>query len=373
PFKAYRLKNNKTLIIGETRVVEVTYKNKRVDWVCSIEDLVSATSSSDAKDYNENIRKTKVVHGMVNPYAKKADLSSMFASDAAKNEAFIQKKKAELAEKSAHRSPVITTPGAKLSDLHFLMIDKIKNIIFQVNRKGETTWKLEDVGLFKPVYIHDNYPNSIYVCDATQKVVVEFDCNSKEILWEYNDTSSKEKLIYPRSSVPTSNGTVLITDQLGNKVFEVDKSTKELVWEYKGGIPYHSLRLENGNTLITDWGNHIVLEVNNNKEIVWSYGQSKTSGDAEGFLAYPEYSQRLENGNTLITDTKNSRVIEISPQGHLVWIFSNDGPTRLMTPTFAKRLPDGNTIIVHSGNKQIVEVSPTSKVLWKYIHQDRNA
>jgi DNA-binding beta-propeller fold protein YncE len=367
PFKAYRLKNNKTLIIGETRVVEVTYKNKRVDWVCSIEDLISSVSS-DSKDYNENIRKTKVVHGMVNPYAKKVDLSSMFGSDAAKNEAFIQKKKAELAEKSAHRSPVITTPGAKLSDLNFLMIDKIKSTIFQVNRKGETTWKLEDVGVFKPVYIHDNYPSSVYVCDASQKVVVEFDCNSKEILWEYNDT----KLLYPRSSVPTSNGTILITDQLANKVFEVDKNTKELIWEYKSGIPYHSLRLENGNTLITDWGIHMVIEVNNKKEIVWSYGQNKVSGDAEGFLAYPEYSQRLENGNTLITDTKNSRIIEVSPEGHIVWIFNHDGPTKLMTPTFAKRLSDGNTIIVHSGNKQIVEVSSSSKVLWKYIHQDRN-
>lgn len=368
PFKAYRLKNGKTLIIGETKVVEVTYRTKRVDWVCSIEDLV-LESAKDVTTTIEHIRKTKVVHGVTNPYAKRTDGNNLFGSSSTKAEEFLQKKKAELAEKSVGRPSVITSAGAKLSDLNFLMIDKVKNIIFQIDRKGEITWKLENVGLFKPVYIHDGFPNSIYVCDATQKTVVEFDCNNKEILWEFNDTSSSESLLYPRSSVPTKNGTVLITDQLGNKVFEVNKSNKNVIWEYKGGIPYHSERLDNGNTLITDWGQHIVLEVNQNKEVVWSYGQTKTSGNAEGYLAYPEYAQRLENGNTLITDTKNSRVIEITPEGHLIWIFTNDGPTRLMTPTFAKRLPDGNTIIVHSGNKQVVEVNKDRKCLWKYIYQ----
>ncbi|MFP5503285.1 MAG: hypothetical protein ACLGIN_12425, partial [Candidatus Sericytochromatia bacterium] len=88
-------------------------------------------------------------------------------------------------------------------------------------------------------------------------------------------------------------------------------------------------RLANGNTLITDTGNHRVMEINARQQLVWMYGGKGDRGQC--FL--PNSAVRLPNGNTLIADTGNDRVIEVNGKGEQVWMLPG-----VEQPLFAERL-----------------------------------
>ena len=65
--------------------------------------------------------------------------------------------------------------------------------------------------------------------------------------------------------------------------------------------------LANGHILIADEANNRVIEVNRNKQIVWSYG-SCTGGQLNGTA----FASRLPNGQTLINDSDNHRILAVT-------------------------------------------------------------
>ena len=96
---------------------------------------------------------------------------------------------------------------------------------------------------------------------------------------------------------------------LNNAVFEVnhDPQPREQ-WRANllraGTIrPHRAVRLENGNTLITDQQKGQVVELDSNSVEVW-----KVTG-----LVHPAQAVRLEDGNTLILEQGANRVVEIDP------------------------------------------------------------
>ena len=75
-------------------------------------------------------------------------------------------------------------------------------------------------------------------------------------------------------------------------------------------MPPFAQRLENGNTLICDSGNHRIIEVTRDKKTVWEYSE----------LIGPWGGVRLKNGNTLIADCPGCYVIEVTRKKKIVWI-----------------------------------------------------
>jgi len=67
--------------------------------------------------------------------------------------------------------------------------------------------------------------------------------------------------------------------------------------------PHRAVRLDNGNTLITDQQKGQVVEIDSKSVEVW-----KVTG-----LSHPAQAVRLEDGNTLILEQSANRVIEIDP------------------------------------------------------------
>jgi hypothetical protein len=71
-------------------------------------------------------------------------------------------------------------------------------------------------------------------------------------------------------------------------------SAQDVVWQYDAIIPWDAERLTNNNTLVTEYGNHTVIEVNTTtSEIVWQYGTAGTSGSDPGQLNSPVDAERL--------------------------------------------------------------------------------
>ncbi len=148
-------------------------------------------------------------------------------------------------------------------------------------------------------------------------------------------------------------------------------SAQDVVWQYDAIMPWDAGRLANNNTLITEYGNHTVIEVNTTtSEIIWQYGTAGTAGSDPGQLNSPVDAERLSGDSTLITDRNNHRVIEVNTTGAILWQYGNgtsgSGYDQLNNPMDAERLSGGNTLITDYINDRVIEVNESKGIVWQY-------
>jgi len=163
-----------------------------------------------------------------------------------------------------------------------------------------------------------------------------------DVVWRLDEVQN------PRDVSRLENGNTLVTEYY-NRVAEFDAKTREVVWQCPVTYPMSAQRLENGNTLIAT--NNSVIEVNHDKQPreVWRANLLR------GGAIRPHRATRLENGNTLITDLQRGQVVELDANSVEVWKVQG-----LSTPVSAVRLEDGNTLILEQGGNRVVEVDPAN-------------
>lgn len=183
------------------------------------------------------------------------------------------------------------------------------------------------------------------------------------------------------------SGRILATDVGAGKVIEIDPLTQKIVWSFGGDpgdrakflrAPRWASRLSNGNTLIADTGNHRVLEVTPEGEVVWQYGEPGRAGCAGQGLFKPSAAVRSASGNTMITDAGNHRLVEVSPEGKVVWQYGNaanrlgggagSGTGQLAEPSYAYRLANDRVLVTDTGNQRVLELDDMRQIVWHYRH-----
>ena len=91
-----------------------------------------------------------------------------------------------------------------------------------------------------------------------------------------------------------------------------------------GNQSFSALRLANGNTLMTTGNGHAVLEVTPAKEIVWKITQNDLPGIQ---LAWVTTLQVLPSGNIVLGNchagAKNPQIIEVNRDKQIVWSFQD--------------------------------------------------
>ncbi|MDP3685701.1 MAG: PQQ-binding-like beta-propeller repeat protein, partial [bacterium] len=76
-----------------------------------------------------------------------------------------------------------------------------------------------------------------FVLEDRQKNEV-FELNRQgEILWTLNELADGSRLRYPTDTVKLGNGNVLIAEAGQQRIIEVNPQTKQIVWQYGGGKP----------------------------------------------------------------------------------------------------------------------------------------
>ena len=131
----------------------------------------------------------------------------------------------------------------------------------------------------------------------------------------------------------TPAGTYLVAHEKDEAVREY-AADGAVVWDYEvGSKVYSATRLENGNTLIGTGDGRRVIEVNPAGETVWEL----TSADLPGVeLVWVTMCERLPNGNTLVVNCHaglaNPQILEVTPGKEVVWSFRDFG-------TFGNALP----------------------------------
>ncbi|QOV88787.1 beta-propeller domain-containing protein [Humisphaera borealis] len=195
----------------------------------------------------------------------------------------------------------------------------------------------------------------IYVADHSIKKVLKITDDGK-VLWEADNNNGHDVQLL-------KNGNVLVNCPPGVREYSPDG---KIVWEagkdVVGGAEA-AQRLENGNTVIADNSKHRVVEIDQNKKIVWSYDVPNSNNRKAATM---RQVRRLDNGNTLICASTLDKVLEVDKDGKTVWQYE------VPFPYLATRQANGNTIISSGdgyGSPQgffVIEVDKDGKTVWKY-------
>ncbi|MHC5062624.1 MAG: hypothetical protein ACYTG5_01460 [Planctomycetota bacterium] len=145
-------------------------------------------------------------------------------------------------------------------------------------------------------------------------------------------------------------GFTLIADYSENQILEVDDQG-EVVWFLDEVFGCWDVEcLDNGNLLVTEYALNRVMEVDREGREIWTYEQLKSPNDAD----------RLENGNTLIADTYGERVVEVNMAGEVVWEYSDQ-----IKPFDVERLANGNTLIADDRKDRVIEIDVNNQIVWQ--------
>jgi outer membrane protein assembly factor BamB len=136
----------------------------------------------------------------------------------------------------------------------------------------------------------------------------------------------------------TSNGTLVVAFMQMNKVVEYDFDGNEL-WSFPADSPWGVTPLLNGNLLITDRTG--VREITRRGDTAWTFAQS----DALDYK-FTTFQQawRLQNGNTVVTNWVNEwntkpeertgtlQALELTPSKEVVWALASWTPPSNLGP-----------------------------------------
>jgi len=195
--------------------------------------------------------------------------------------------------------------------------------VILVDRGGNIVWQYGQFG------VAGSGPNQL-------NVPVQNTWLPNGIVWQYGTTgvsgNSANQLNNPNCAELLENGNILICDENNNRAIEVTRTIPlggNIVWQYGSGDPNNgdpvsgvafASRLKNGHTLITDSNHNRIVEIDQDKNVVWEYFTCLGAGCnlPRGTGPAPTRAVRLSHGHTLISDQYNHRVIEVNHAKHIV-------------------------------------------------------
>lgn len=190
-----------------------------------------------------------------------------------------------------------------------------KKVVWHLDApKGTEIHTLQPIGLDKVLLVENGLPPRAQVIDIkTGKVDME------HTLPAPSETDPKTVHGQFRRFRMTGTGTYLAPFLTMNKVVEYDKNFNE-IWSYSIRSPWAAIRLQNGNTLITDEQDALTREVNPKGETVWEFKLSELP--AEWHFTGSQSCVRLANGNTILCSRgdngKGVQLVEISADKKVV-------------------------------------------------------
>lgn len=217
-------------------------------------------------------------------------------------------------------------------DNRVLLVDRHGHIVWQYGQFGIAGSGLNE--LSTPVQ-NTWLPNRhVLISDQANERIIEVNLH-KQIVWQYGTNgvsgNGPEQLNNPNCAELLENGHILICDENNNRAIEVTRAG-DIVWQYGSGDPNvndpvsgvaFASRLKNGHTLITDSNHARIVEIDRDKNVVWEFftNTDPNSNPRGGTGPLPTRAVRLRNGHTLISDQYNHRVIEVNQAKQIVRTF----------------------------------------------------
>lgn len=239
-------------------------------------------------------------------------------------------------------------------------------------------------------YSYSDYETGIFHIDSNGEILHQYlDYNNgHESLIDFGDTDSDDRIL----SYSFETGIARITDWDGNIYWEWNQNEEieefnpdnyaNLEYHYgtqfdkegnptyrvydpiqiirdnqaDGGIGLNRVQiLNNGHKLLSLRNCDLIIEVDKNNKVVWSFGPM--------VVRHPHCCTMLENGNVLVHDTGNNRIIEVTKEHEIVWEFNSGMVCPYMG--MAQRLPNGNTVFTDGLRTTAICVTPDGDVIWE--------
>lgn len=239
-----------------------------------------------------------------------------------------------------------------------------------IGESGEEIWDSGKSGA-RDGYVLEN--GNILICWADE--VKEFNSN-KEVVFQYFRAEESMEL---GTAIRLQNGNTMITESGAKpRIVEVNsegKVTKSVPIEPETDNVHMQTRmarkLKNGNYLVPHLLAFAVKEYNSNGEIIHTFSTDFEDFGGRKAKTWPFTAIRLNNGNTVVTLTNGNRVVELDSEGKIVWLVGNSDfeGDPLADPCGAQRLPNGNTVIASYGAKdgiKLLEVDRDKNMVWSY-------
>ena len=202
-----------------------------------------------------------------------------------------------------------------------------------IDKDGNVEWQMGLGGIHDIQML----PNGNCLTHQGTKIV-EIDLKTKKIIWEFNAKSiCKEKRVEVHSTQRLENGNTMIAISGEGVIVEIDKDRKVVnsVKMKRNHPNAHSdtrlVRvLKNGNYLVSHEVDGAVREYTRKGEVVWEYDiplfdkKKKGGHGPEAWGNKTFASIRLDNGNTLISTGNGHSVIEVTPAKEIVWHLKQD-------------------------------------------------
>jgi hypothetical protein len=220
----------------------------------------------------------------------------------------------------------------------------------------QVLWQTGDVDFF--VHDSDMLPNgNIIVGDTGRDRIFELNLTTKEIVWEWN---AKNNYHINWTDFGQKNGwnqeaLSIVQDKNPCSGYYTHLNTIDFINGSEFGRSY--------DTILASIRNFdLVIEINYTAKkvdpaylnISWHYGEPGN----HSIIFHQHAPERLPNGNTLICDSENNRIVEINEDKELVWEYRDK---KLRWVRDIDLLPWGNYLITDSSNNRIIEVNRTTK------------
>ena len=254
-----------------------------------------------------------------------------------------------------------------------------------VNANGEIEWEMKWGGIHD-IHLLDN-GNILTRMDRDKVVEIQRANKEIVWVYDSSKQNGNEgKKVEVHAFQPLADGKIMIAESGTARIIEVDrkgKLLKEIKLKVNNPHPHMDTRLarklENGNYLVCHEGDGYLREYAGDGSVVWEYevplfGKEKAGGHGPDSWGNKLFGAvRLPNGNTLIATGNGHSVIEVNPDKEVVWsVTQNELPgITLAWVTTLEVLSNGNYVIgnCHAGSGQplLVEIEPkTKKVVWQF-------
>ncbi len=187
--------------------------------------------------------------------------------------------------------------------------------------------------------------------------------------------SSTELASVPKSSSALGGYNLLIADRGNNRLIELNPD-KQIIWSYHFALPKPGLGADDsfftadGKYIITNLEEYHLIQIIDlaTKKVVWSYGTPGQPGHGPNQLNTPDDAYLLPNGDVVVADIKNCRIIEIAPDKHIVRQYGvtrvcSDKPGYLNLPNGDTPLSNGHMLISNIVGHSLIELDAN----WKQI------